>query len=103
MDIEQVLRPDPVGLTLAFPRWRTVLTAVVGLIAPELSGDQLINATELAQIGGVAPSTLRAYLSRGESEVPSPQAVVGGRAMWARPVAEEWAERRRTSCRRCRT
>ncbi|MYZ40797.1 hypothetical protein GT002_38260, partial [Streptomyces sp. SID4917] len=27
--------------------------------------------------------------------VPPPQAVVGRRSLWARPVAEEWAEQRR--------
>ena len=32
MDIEQVLRPNPVELTLAFPRWRTVLATVVTLV-----------------------------------------------------------------------
>jgi hypothetical protein len=32
VDIEQVLRPNPVELTLAFPRWRTVLATLVGLV-----------------------------------------------------------------------
>jgi hypothetical protein len=51
----------------------------------------------MAEFAGVAASTLRAYLSRGEGDTPAPQAVVGGRSLWARPVAEEWAERRRRS------
>jgi hypothetical protein len=70
---------------------------VVRVSAPELAGDQLVDTAGLAEIGGVAASTLRAYISRGEKEVPQPQAAVGGRSMWARPVAEEWAEARRRS------
>ncbi|MGE7439280.1 helix-turn-helix transcriptional regulator [Kitasatospora sp. NPDC001175] len=70
---------------------------VVKPSAPELAGDQLIGVTELAELGGIAASTLRAYISRGEGDVPPPQAVVGGRSAWARPVAQDWAERRRRS------
>ena len=77
---------------------RTPLTgSVVTLTAPELNADQMIGATEVAAIAGIAASTLRAYLSRGESETPLPQATLHGRSMWARPVAEEWAEERRRS------
>ena len=70
---------------------------VVRVSAPELAGDQLVDTAGLAEIGGVAASTLRAYISRGQKEVPQPQATVNGRSMWARPVAEEWAEARRRS------
>lgn len=68
---------------------------VVTLAAPELAGDQLIGMNELAQVAGIAPSTLRAYLARGEADVPEPQAIIGGRSVWARQVASEWAEQRR--------
>jgi hypothetical protein len=40
---------------------------------------------------------LRAYISRNEADVPQPQATVNGHNVWARPVAEEWAEQRRRS------
>ncbi|WP_018503850.1 hypothetical protein [Parafrankia discariae] len=70
---------------------------VVRLSAPELAGDQLLSQRELALAAGVAASTVRAYVARGEGEVPLPQATVGGRHVWARPVAEGWAERRRRS------
>lgn len=76
---------------------RHLAGCVVGLTAPELAAEQLLGGAELAEIGGIAASTLRAYLARGESEVPLPQTVVGGRAMWSRPVAEDWAEDRRRS------
>ncbi|GAA4210814.1 hypothetical protein GCM10022252_79120 [Streptosporangium oxazolinicum] len=71
--------------------------SVVTLTAPELTGDQLVGLAEMAQIAGIAASTLRAYISRGEGDVPLPQATVHGRSAWARPVAEEWAEQRRRS------
>lgn len=70
---------------------------VVTLAAPELKGDQLVGVTEMAKIAGIAASTLRAYISRGEGDVPAPQASHSGRNSWARPVAEDWAERRRRS------
>jgi hypothetical protein len=70
---------------------------VVALSAPELTGGQLVGLGELAGIAGIAASTLRAYLSRGEGDVPTPQATVNGRSVWARPVAQEWAEARRRS------
>jgi hypothetical protein len=70
---------------------------VVKLTAPELAADQLLGVAEMAERGGIAASTLRAYISRGESSVPLPQAAVGGRSMWSRPVADDWAEQRRRS------
>lgn len=70
---------------------------VVRPTAPELAADQLIGVADLAKVAGIAASTLRAYISRREGDVPAPQAVVGGRNMWARPVADDWAEQRRRS------
>lgn len=71
--------------------------SIVTLTAPELVADQLVGVGEMAEIAGIGASTLRAYISRGEGDIPLPQAVIGGRNMWARPVAEEWAEQRRRS------
>jgi hypothetical protein len=76
---------------------RPLSRCVVKLSAPELAGDQLVGVAELAELGGIAASTLRAYISRGEGDVPPPQATVSGRSVWARPVAEDWAEERRRS------
>jgi predicted DNA-binding transcriptional regulator AlpA len=76
---------------------RHLAGCVVQLTAPELTAEQLLSVAELAEVAGVGASTLRAYLARGEGDVPAPQAIVGGRSMWSRPVAEEWAEQRRRS------
>ncbi|MBB1261743.1 hypothetical protein [Streptomyces alkaliterrae] len=70
---------------------------VVDVSSPELTGAQLIGAPEMAELGGITASTLRAYISRGNSEVPLPQATVGGRDQWARAVAEDWVEARQRS------
>jgi len=71
--------------------------SVVNLTAPELAADQMVGAAELAETGGIAASTLRAYIARGEADVPAPQASPNGRSLWARPVAEDWAEARQRS------
>lgn len=70
---------------------------VVDVASPELTGGQLIGLPEMAELGGITASTLRAYISRGNSEVPQPQATVNGRDQWARAVAEDWVEARRRS------
>ncbi|MFY1637108.1 hypothetical protein ACN27F_28175 [Solwaraspora sp. WMMB335] len=103
---------DPDTMTpVASRRWRDDLAlwalrhgsgrhlagCVVHLTAPELAADQLLGVAELAEIAGIGASTLRAYQTRGESDVPLAQATVGGRSMWSRPVAEDWAETRRRS------
>lgn len=76
---------------------RPLTQCVVSLTAPELAGDRLIGVPELAKLAGISASTLRAYLSRGEGDVPPPQAVRGGRNLWARPVGEDWVEQRHRS------
>jgi hypothetical protein len=70
---------------------------VVHLTAPELAADQLLDVADVAEVAGIGASTLRACRARDENEVPPAQAFVGGRAMWSRPVAEDWAESRRRS------
>jgi len=79
------------------PDARPLSLCVVRLAAPELTGEELIGVTEMAEIAGVAASTLRSYISRDENDVPLPQATVSGRNVWARAVAQEWAERRSRS------
>jgi hypothetical protein len=70
---------------------------VTGLTAPELAAEALIGTPELAEAAGISPSTMRAYVARGEAEVPLPQAVLAGRSLWSRPVAQEFAEKRQRS------
>lgn len=68
---------------------------VVQFNAPELAAGQLLSLSGLAEVAGIGESTLRSYQSRGQGDVPAPQAVLpGGRALWSLPVAEEWAASR---------
>ncbi|MFE7712909.1 hypothetical protein ACFU6I_45930 [Streptomyces sp. NPDC057486] len=75
-------------------------TCVVDVASPELTGGQLLGASEMAELGGITASTLRAHVSRGNSEVPQPQASVSGRDQWARAVADDWMEARQRSYER---
>lgn len=70
---------------------------IVDLSSPELTANQLIGVPEMAELGGITASTLRAYISRDNSDVPLPQATVSGRDQWARAVAEDWVESRERS------
>ncbi|MGL4743938.1 MAG: helix-turn-helix transcriptional regulator [Dermatophilaceae bacterium] len=67
---------------------------IVDLTAPELSASQLLNIPEAAAVAGLNVGTLRGYISRGENEVPAPQAVVGASMVWSRPVIDQWVESR---------
>lgn len=75
----------------------SLVDSVVSLSAPELGADQMVTAAEMASIGGIAASTLRAYIARAEADIPLAQADVSGHSVWSRPVAEDWAEQRRRS------
>lgn len=70
---------------------------VVNISSPELTVDQLIGAPAVAELAGISASTLRSYITRGENEVPAPQATIGGRNLWSKPVAADWVEARRRS------
>ncbi|GGN41102.1 hypothetical protein [Streptomyces fuscichromogenes] len=67
---------------------------VLQVSAPELAADQLLGVTEFAGLAGIAASTLRSYASRGEGNVPLPQATLSGRSAWSRPVAQDWVTQR---------
>jgi hypothetical protein len=72
-------------------------SSVVSVSAPELAADNLLSVAAAADRAGIAATTLRAYLSRGENDVPHPQTTVGGRNMWSKPVIDDWVESRRRS------
>lgn len=67
---------------------------VVDLAAPELGASQLLNISEAAKLAGINVATLRSYLSRGENDVPAPQALVGTSLAWSRAVIDQWIESR---------
>lgn len=68
---------------------------VVTVSAPELDDAALLTVDQVAQQAGIAASTLRAYLTRGEGDIPEPQTSEGSRKRWAKPVIDDWLEQRR--------
>lgn len=68
---------------------------IVSLNAPELADSALLGIDDIAREAGIGASTLRAYITRDEAELPPPQVSDGGRKRWARPVVLDWVERRR--------
>ncbi|MCK2245449.1 MULTISPECIES: AlpA family transcriptional regulator [unclassified Crossiella] len=74
---------------------RPLERCVVALNAPELAEAALLGVEEFAQEAGIAASTLRAYLTRDEADLPLPQVVDGNRRRWSRPVVQDWVEQRR--------
>jgi hypothetical protein len=64
----------------------------LGLDAPELAPQRLVDVDGLATALSVAPSTVTSYLARGQ--LPAPQARIGGRPAWSRAVLSRWWMRR---------
>jgi predicted DNA-binding transcriptional regulator AlpA len=56
----------------------------LGMDAPELAADRLLEVADVARLLAVGPSTVTAYLARGR--LPAPQVRLGGRPAWSAPV-----------------
>lgn len=111
-EIHKILQLNP-GANVSSEQWRHDLAlwaarrrprtdalpldrCVVTLNAPELADGALLGNDEFASEASIAASTLRAYITRDEADVPPPQAVSdGGRKRWSRPVVQDWLEQRR--------
>jgi hypothetical protein len=65
----------------------------LGVLAPELAPEALLDVAAVAAfIGNLAPSSVTAYLARGQ--MPEPQARVAGRPLWSAPVIVSWSRQR---------
>ena len=74
---------------VSLDEWEERTLWPLGISAPELNADRLITLSELGHfLGGVAPSTLTAYLARGR--LPEPQVRIGARPAWSAPVLLQW-------------
>ncbi|MEU7480571.1 hypothetical protein AB0A63_31650 [Lentzea sp. NPDC042327] len=111
-EVGKILHFDPDTGPIPMQQWRHDLAAwsvrrrerpdalplnrcVVTLNAPELVDAVLLGVDEFAAEVGIAASTLRAYLSRDEGDLPAPQFVDGNRRRWSLPVVRDWNEQRR--------
>ncbi len=82
---------EPIAVPAA--AWDARATEVVAMAAPELHPHNLQGIDAVAELLGVTPSTVRAYLARGQ--MPEPLVRVGGSPLWSRPVIERWLPTRR--------
>lgn len=94
LDDPEVLEVEG-GAVLLVPEtsWADRAGDVVGMLAPELHPQHLVDLEGAAGAAGVALSTVRAYLARGQ--MPAPVARVGGSPVWSRPVIDQWLSARR--------
>jgi predicted DNA-binding transcriptional regulator AlpA len=78
----EVVVPVPVA------EWERRADVPLGLWAPELEPQRLLDVAGVARLLGVAPATVTAYLSRGR--MPAPVVRLGSSPVWSRPVIHHW-------------
>lgn len=81
----------PDGLLVPLGVWEEH-DRVVGLWAPELHPDTLLDVAGVARLLGVSEATVRAYRSRGL--LPEPCGHLMGSPWWTRPVITRWQQTR---------
>ncbi|WP_298328205.1 hypothetical protein [Haloactinopolyspora sp.] len=82
------------SLTLAVPapEFARRGDVVVGMSAPELEAAEMLTASTIAELLGVARSTVNAYHARGQ--MPPPAVTLNGRLpLWPRPIIDHWMSR----------
>ena len=82
------------SLTLAVPapEFARRGDVVVGIAAPELDPADMLTASRIAELLGVARSTVNAYHARGQ--MPPPAVTLSRRLpLWPRPVIDHWMSR----------
>lgn len=64
--------------------WCARAAAPLGLEAPELAIDRLLDVAGVARVAGIGQGTVRSYLHRGY--LPGPVRVLGGSPLWSVPI-----------------
>lgn len=75
-------------LMVPLDEWDGHAREPIGMWAPELHPDRLLGSSQVAEMAGVSPDTLRTYVSRGS--LPAPQGWHSGSPWWTRPVIARW-------------
>lgn len=70
------------------PEWERREHVPLGLVAPELMPDRLLDAEAVARLAGVDRRTVAAYRSRGL--LPGPIGRVGNSPVWSLPIVLGW-------------
>lgn len=72
--------------------WDARAMEPLGILAPELQVDQMLDLHGIAGRCDMAYQTVRDYHAR--DVLPTPQAHAGGSPLWARPVIDQWRHQR---------
>lgn len=78
--------------------WHICRARPLGVIAPELSPEMMLDLQGLAALLGYLPGTVRNMHSKGA--LPEPQRVLGRTPLWSRPIIERWLRRDQERCSR---
>lgn len=72
--------------------WETYASIPLGVDAPELLAQNMLSTLDVARLAGLSDKTITAYLAR--EQMPAPQLYAGRTPLWARPIIEQWLQRR---------
>jgi len=81
------------AMLVPLAEWDERAKEPIGVWAPELHPDRLLDTRAVAARAGVSADTIRSYLSRGT--IPGPQGHLMGSPWWTAPVIDRWLTRRR--------
>jgi hypothetical protein len=76
-------------LEVPVDEWEELRTTVLGVTAPELAPEQLLDTTAVALLCRVSQRTISAYLARGR--FVEPVARIGTNPVWSLPVVLQWS------------
>lgn len=68
--------------------WESRADEVVGMWAPELMADRMLDSEAVAKMAKMRARTVANYLARGR--MPAPTIRLGGSPLWCRPVIMRW-------------
>lgn len=74
--------------TVPLAEWQARAHHPVGMLAPELHAEYMLDLHGLTSYLDMGYQTVRDY--RGRGQLPEPQAYAGGSPLWARPVIDHW-------------
>lgn len=79
---------DPTYVFVGRETWEALAKHSLGVIAPELSGEKLWDAQDVAGFLGVKAATVWSYVSR--DGFPPPVSQAGRAGMWSEPLVVQW-------------
>ena len=68
--------------------WDDHARVPLGIVAPELQANRMLDLSSIAHRSGTARSTINAYRSRGRR--PKPQVIVAGTPLWSEAIVRRW-------------